>query len=382
MATCCMLLQSVVSSPKPLCSRFAKSWLSPLSAISMARAVSASRASGFQSLVQQLQSQKLGMAKNGGFKRSGVAFAILCCATTGIVPLLGIGVMLLQDESAAIPMAPPAPAPVKVDVSGLSSYSREVPDALNSMAWKRLQRLEEAFASELPGRQAAAMEAAEQARESERKAWAAAKAAENAAQRVGSEGVPSSATVPDFGDLGVDYAAWKAGAEIDHSHTTSGLHRGFWSRVVRVVTSLVPGWRMLAATSHPPEVVLTWETGPPSRCFALNGQSAKISILFWQPLRPSHMALEQSPSWAMDPRTSPKNFEVYVWPTGMDDAYSLKLGNFEFLGGSQIFNLTSEAMGTTGPMGLVRGLQVRIQSNWGEEHTSICRLRVFGNRSA
>ncbi|CAK8999829.1 SUN domain-containing protein 5 (Sad1 and UNC84 domain-containing protein 5) (Sperm-associated antigen 4-like protein) (Testis and spermatogenesis-related gene 4 protein) [Durusdinium trenchii] len=343
----------------------------------MVSALSGSRAWGFARSLQELHVQPgMQQAKKGGTKRLGVAFAALCAAATGIPPVLGVALLAFLDADVAAPAAP-MPLPTVTMEASRAADSQKAADALNEIAWKRLQRLEEAFATISHGghETTAAVEAAERAREAERKAWVAAKAAEAAAQRR-AEGRAMS-TDPML-DLGVDWAAWKAGAEIDHSHTTLGLHRNFWSRVARVMTSFAPHWRMWLRASHPPEVVLAWETGPPSKCFAFEGQSAKVSILFWRPVHPSHVAIEQSPSWALDPRASPRNLEVYAWPTGIDEPYSVKIDEFEFHGGSQVFDLTNQM----GPTGLVRGLQVRIQRNWGEDHTLLCRLRVFGNQSA
>ena len=348
----------------------------------MASAVYSSRAFCLRRSLKDLHGHLQVKAKDGTAKRLGMTFAAFCAAATSIGPLLGIAFLaLVEGEGSEVaPSAPTTPVTLIPESTGVP-LARDLrkDDGLSEMTWKRLQRLEEAFAAEKPGHAdaTAALQAAERAHDAEQKAWAAAKAAEAAAQRLA--GATSGPVVPSTSgdmtlDLGVDWAAWKAGAEIDHRHTSVGLHRGFWSRVARVVTSLVPSWRMLVTASHPPDVVLTWETGPPSRCFAFEGQSAKVSILFWHPVRPSHVALEQSPSWALDPRTSPRDFEVYVWPSGMDDPYSTRIGSFEFAGSSQVFNLTAD-------VGLVRGLQFRFERNWGEDHTLICRVRVFGNQS-
>ncbi|CAJ1416864.1 unnamed protein product [Effrenium voratum] len=225
----------------------------------------------------------------------------------------------------------------------------------------RLQRLEEALA-EAPGQQAIrdAARAADLAMQAEQKAWAAAKAARAAAAAAGA---PSEAE-----DLGMDWAAWTAGAEIDHSHTSQGLGRTLWARAGRVLACLAPSWRMSLGASQAPEVVLTWETGPPSRCFTFDGAVGELSIRFWQPLRPSHVVLEQSPNWALaNPRASPRHFEVRAWRAGDVSQYEVRLGRFEYQlaqGGSQVFNLTSDG---TALRGLVRGLQFRFEDNWGEE---------------
>ena len=55
-----------------------------------------------------------------------------------------------------------------------------------------------------------------------------------------------------------------------------------------------------------------------------------------------------------------------------------------FQGNSQVFNLTDSVRGPAChaclyEVGLVHGLQFRFLRNWGEEHTLVCRLRVFGS---
>eukprot|EP00439_Symbiodinium_sp_Y106_P086615 s158_g34.t1 len=142
--------------------------------------------------------------------------------------------------------------------------------------------------------------AADAARKSSAEARAAAERAAALAAAVGERRGTSDPTSDAIdsasdGDSGRgDWAAWSAGADIDRSHSSGGLGRSLLGRLGRVLATLVPVTRtFLGAASHSPEVVLTWETGAPSRCFAMDLPRGSLAIRFSRDIRPSHVVSPQ-----------------------------------------------------------------------------------------
>ncbi|CAE8643748.1 unnamed protein product, partial [Polarella glacialis] len=228
----------------------------------------------------------------------------------------------------------------------------------------------------------AAAAAAEKAQQQAASAASAAAASAAAASAIGGQGAPPSETFDlATAGLGVDWASWGMGAEIDHGHTSPGLGRSLLGCASRAVTSLLPSQRTLFGfVSHPPEAVLAWDSAPPSRCYSIEGNGA-VAIRFLKPVRAGHVVLEQLPSWATaKPLAAPRSFEVLAWPAdGVEESYSVKLGSFEYqLDGlrAQVFPLINDSGSVFS--GNVKGIKFSFGQNWGEEGlTMVCRLRVL-----
>uniref|UniRef100_A0A7S4RKT5 SUN domain-containing protein n=1 Tax=Alexandrium monilatum TaxID=311494 RepID=A0A7S4RKT5_9DINO len=310
----------------------------------------------------------------------GGGCAVLCAALLGIIPFLGTGVVAFlldaySGQSApAMQAAPPqhvvlqAPAaPAVLPVAGGEVAGAAVLTALDGLR-RDLQAQEHA-------RKASETATGERVRRIE--AALASGAGSGAAAGPLLQAAPESTS--EGGDvtsgLGVDWAAWSAGAEIDQAHTSAGLGRDAVGRAARVAAALLPRYRGFAGNvSHPPEVVLASESGPPSRCFTF-GPNGSVAIRFPRAVQPLHVALEQRPAWAtLRPRAAPRRFEVHVCPAGTEDEqYSVRLGAFEYaLEGPRAQAFALELPATA------QAVKFVFLSNWGEDHTSVCRLRVLG----
>lgn len=315
----------------------------------------------------------------------GVLFAVLCAAGLGIIPFLGAAVIaFLADEPSAPPAQPsvqtalPQPvvlqapaAPPVLPASGGEAGSAAVLGALETLR-RDLQAQELA-------RQTSEVATGERVRRLEEAVakTAASGAVAGPVVQVVSEGANEGGDATS--GLGVDWAAWSAGAEIDYAHTSAGLGRGALGRAARAAAALLPRYRAyLGNVSHPPEVVLASESGPPSRCFAF-GTNGSVAVRFPKPVRPLHVAVERRPDWAtLQRRAAPRRFEVRAWSAAPDaEPYSASLGAFEYaLDGprAQVFAL----QGLDAVEGGVQAVQFVFLSNWGEDYTSVCRLRVLG----
>lgn len=356
----------------------------------------------------EVPSQSDGIAQSQ-LRDFGGHFAALCSALTGILLFLVIAALVLASGEAPDNTQAPVEAQgsqsahfaTRADIFSLWREHRhreakqEVSLANTEISEERLRRLERALEEKVPAAGFDVVElAAEKATKAQEKAAAAAAAAASSASaaRAAAAGASSERhgsageSDPTIG-LGVDWAAWRAGAEIDHSHSSPGLGRNTFSRFARLVATAFPQWRMLldnAAGSHPPEIVLAWDASPPLRCFSL-APGGVLSVRFLKPLRASHVAIEQTPHWAAaKPLAAPRRFEVRAWPAMEEtEPYSIKLGAFEYqLEGlrSQVFSLTDSSGNANG--GRVQAVQFRFLDNWGEEGlTSICRVRVFGEEA-
>lgn len=310
-------------------------------------------------------------------RRLNLPIAAFCAAVTGMVPLGLMAFLLFSDVAEGFAGAAQL-AELRLSVETLRQEVRRQDPAVAS----RLLMLEEAIAGDTGAASSSvAAAAADAARKSSAEARAAAERAAALAAAVGERSGTSDPTSDAIAGLGVDWAAWSAGADIDRSQSSGGLGRSLLGRLGRVLATLVPVTRtFLGAASHSPEVVLTWETGLPSRCFELDLPRGSLAIRFSRDIRPSHVVLEQSPLWATTlPRAAPREFHVDVWPSEGDlEPYAITVGSYEYqLTGprSQVFAVN----GTAGSvLSHVRGLRIRVESNWGEDHTLLCRVRVFG----
>mmetsp|Transcript_35362 Transcript_35362/g.75376 ORF Transcript_35362/g.75376 Transcript_35362/m.75376 type:complete len:424 (+) Transcript_35362:99-1370(+) len=204
---------------------------------------------------------------------------------------------------------------------------------------------------------------------------------------------------PTAGVAGVDWAAWSAGADIDHSATSWGLGRdaspsGLLHRATRVMATVLPQYRAhIGPVSHPPSVVLAADAAPPSRCFRFEG-SGSIAIRLLHPRKLTHLVLERLLDWAdLEPEASPRFFSAAAeladvgrgdLTTGDDvaeDAYRHSLGDFEYAlhgGRAQAFALPPSTSGTR----LIRGVKLTFHRNWGGSFTSLCRVRLLGPHAA
>ncbi|CAE7653390.1 denD, partial [Symbiodinium sp. CCMP2456] len=235
-------------------------------------------------------------------RRLNLPIAAFCAAVTGMVPL-GLMALLLFSDVAEGPPAVSVPtasqtldssfagaaqlAELRLSMETLRQEMRRQDPAVAS----RLSMLEEAIAGDAGAASSSvASAAADAARKSSAEARAAAERAAALAAAVGERSGTSDPTADAIAGLGVDWAAWSAGADIDRSQSSGGLGRSLLGRLGRVLATLVPVTRtFLGAASHSPEVVLTWETGPPSRCFALDLPRGSLAIRFSRDIRPSHV---------------------------------------------------------------------------------------------
>jgi hypothetical protein len=323
----------------------------------------------------------------------GGPFAVLCGALTGIVPFVVIAIIAIALADSGEPTKPDVPPMVPVStapqaVDGLwaelqrQASAQRVSEATQMM---RLQRIEEALNSDSGGRgseASAAVVAAERARDKAEAAAKAAIAASKAASKGTAQTIDSSSDA--LAGLGIDWASWSMGAQIDRSATSPGLGRnsGSLGALRRLLELLAPSvGRRYLPVSQPPEVVLTSVAAPPSRCFTIDSSSGSIAIRFVKSIRPAHVVIEQMPQWATDrPMATPRHVEIFALPSNSESSeYVTKVASFEYqLEGPrlQVFALASES----GEIlhGKVDGLKFAFQSNWGEDITLICRVRVFG----
>jgi len=188
----------------------------------------------------------------------------------------------------------------------------------------------------------------------------------------------SSESVNLADTLGIDWAAWTAGAEIDHSHTSAGLGRNPAGRLMRAITGrFAPQWRSFASNvSQPPEVVLAADSSPPSRCFSFSGNGT-LAIRLSRGVHLTHVVVEQLPVWAMThAKATPRFFEVRATPSSVPaDQYSVALGKFEYaLDGKRAQAFALEH----GTHKRWQAIQLLFFGNWGDDHTAVCRIRAMG----
>jgi len=181
---------------------------------------------------------------------------------------------------------------------------------------------------------------------------------------------------------GIDWAAFSAGGEIDRAFTSSGLGRSPAGRISRGVAWLLPRFRAyIGNVSHPPEVALASDSAPPSKCFCFEGTQGTIAVRLLRAVRITHVVIEQRPQWAtVLPRAAPRSFQVHGMPAENSvnevSSYTLSLGEFEYqMDGprTQVFLLSVSAMHQQ-----VQAVKFTFLQNWGEDHTSVCRVRVLG----
>lgn len=283
---------------------------------------------------------------------------ILCCvAFAGFVVLFMIGlILLLSDEDP--PAAPQVPTiiaspPQMIHAGGVGTESHLLAGALDQLRRdmqsqeRARQQSEDSLLSQL--------------------------------RRLGRSGVTASSQ-DMAANYGADFAAHAAGGSIDHAHTSES-GRGVLGRLKRLIVLVRPGLReTMGPVLHPPEVALAADSSPPSRCFVLQ-DGGSVAIRLGKSVRPTHVALEKPPPDALlAPKSMPRRFEVYVWRASEGARpYGELVGKFQYeLDGprTQFFDF-----GSTLPekVRLVRGVKFVFLGNWGEDFTSVCRLRVFGD---
>lgn len=297
----------------------------------------------------------------------GGPFAVLCASMASIVPLLGIACLALfwGDDTKV--------APVTLDTSsravtavGTGNAAAEfgLSDAISSLRQELGNQLQKQESARL-STEASVMTRLgrlESGLSSSGRSW----------------GGRASANAVDATDgLGVDWASWSGGAEIDHGYTSTGVGRGLTGRAARALSKLAPRWRTsVANVSPPPEVVLAADSAPPSTCFVMANAPGKLAIRLPRPVYATHVAVERLPSWAEErPEASPRSFEVRAW---LDDVgslpYAAVVGVFEYkLAGprSQAFELKMKSKA-------IKAVQFVFDGSWGDDHISVCRLRIFG----
>lgn len=150
--------------------------------------------------------------------------------------------------------------------------------------------------------------------------------------------------------------------------------------MTRLLLFVNPSFRQtVGPASHPPEVVLAADAAPPSRCFKFEG-SGNVAIRFSRPVRIAHVALEKPPPEALlAPKSMPRRFSVFAWRASEGSRpYGELVGEFQYeLEGprNQVFTLGSAS---SEKMHLAQALKFVLHDNWGEDFTSVCRLRAFG----
>lgn len=175
--------------------------------------------------------------------------------------------------------------------------------------------------------------------------------------------------------LGVDWAARTSGASIDHANTSPALGLDVSGSISRAIAAVMPRYKShVGMVSHAPEVALAVDAAPPSRCFAFHGNGT-LAVQLSRAMAPTHAVVERLvSSWAQEPLTAPKHVEVMARLEGAA-LYVESLGTFEYLldgPQAQVFSLQ-------GPSRPVRALMFRFGANWGADHTSICRVRIFAS---
>lgn len=314
----------------------------------------------------------------------GGHFALLCAALAGIVPFLGIAIFVCigpgEDSASAASMKHLLTLPQGGGAEG-------VDNSVGSHLATVLHGLQQTLRQQEIARQASDATITERMRRLEDTLVAHVAAVSTAALPAGpARAVPQFLlpVSPDGGDqiagLGIDWAAWGAGAEIDHGSTSWGLGRkpsasGLMGRAARLVAAVLPRYRAYAGNvSHPAEVVLAADSAPPSKCFSFWGNGT-VAIRLLQPRRASHVVLEQMPAWAtLLPQAAPRHFQVKAWEEGEAEPYRTTLGSFEYaLAGPR-----AQAFALSAASRRARGFQFSFQGSWGAEHTSVCRLRVLG----
>lgn len=302
------------------------------------------------------------------FRSFGLPFAVCCAAIAGIVPLFGVGLVALLsgDGGSPAPAIHAVPIPsIAPPVLHSDASSTDVLVALDSLRRDMQQR-------------EGARQAYDEAVVARVRRLETAAVAHSPSSKRGAMGWSAQATDPTAG-LGVDWASWTAGAEIDYGYTSTGLGRSILGRASRLVTSLLPRYRVYAGNvSHPPDVVLAADFAPPTKCFAFQGEGT-IAIRFPRVVSPTHIVMEQRPSLAtLHPEAAPRHFEVRAWLAQPGaEPYSESLGTFEFKLGdapAQAFPVQSARDSS------VKAVQFVFRENWGQDYTSVCRLRVLSFR--
>jgi len=255
------------------------------------------------------------------FRSFGLHFALLCAALAGIVPFLGMGIVALldalSDRSSALQvpthfqMSPPS-FPVDPSSDGVVAQLSGAIDSL-SRAMQQQEAAQRQSQADTTVKLRRLEDGLSEARST------ASYVAEHLAASTGKvAALDADADASDLLGLGVDWAAWTAGAEIDHSATSRGLGRepsaaGFAARTARVVAAAFPRYRsFVGKLSPPPEVVLAADSAPPSRCFIFEGQGV-LTVRLAQPHSLNHIVLERMASWAMlHPQSTPRHFQVHV----------------------------------------------------------------------
>jgi len=304
-------------------------------------------------------------------KSAGTIFAVLCAALAGVVPFIAIACIALWNSDGTS--------------EGTSSIPHKMMDFhlyLNSLS--SLTSMRAAGTSD-----AQLLVENEQRRAVEMATAVRIDRLEKALNEVANI-VPGPLVSADHGTLrhqdvandivstlGFDWAALPAGGRVEATLTSQGLGRGILGRMSRAVSMLLPDYfAQCINVSYPAEVVLAVDSVPPSKCFTFRGDGS-VAIRFVRSIQPAHVVVEQMPIWATPhAHAAPRHFEIVAWGMGTDSgsqAHSVSLGKFEFMlhgPRAQVFrvNSTSDA---------VRVLQFKFGKNWGEDYTSICRLRVM-----
>lgn len=309
----------------------------------------------------------------------GSHFALLCAAIAGIVPLLAIGFLAFMSNetpasgSVVVPVISPAVASPPRMESSLSLGSIDAVQVLAGLEGLRLdlRRQEESFAE---------AQAASASRIGRLESISA-----RETQMPSPPTLPAVSLVSDASPLlalGVDWAAYGAGADIDSDNTSPGLGRDVVGRTTKLLAMLLPRYRNhFGNVSHHPTVVLAADNGPPSKCLTLDSGGGFVAIKFVKPVFVKHVAIEALPPWAMlHAGATPRRFQVRAWQIGDGEAgaepYSANLGDFEYRLDGPSIQVFSLGQGSTDSK--VKAVQLRFTENWGEEFTSICRIRVLG----
>jgi len=298
--------------------------------------------------------------------------AVLCACFVVLVPFLGFTTVGAFIWSAAAGGSEGDKAPA---TAGGSVDVRRVADAVDALRQDLRSHVDE-DRREVSGASSAAV-AAHVRRLEQTVAAATAASAATAARAPAAAGGAG-----DVAGLGFDWAAWSAGAEIDAGHTSAGIGRGLVGRTARALATLLPHHRARVAwVSHPAEVVLAADSAPPSRCFTFQGNGT-LAVRLARGVLPTHVVVEQPPAVATErPRAAPRHVEVRVWPVEEDDAssalpgpYGTRAGAFEYA----LLGPRAQVFALDAGLPLARAVQFVFGGSWGEDHTSVCRLRVLG----
>lgn len=205
---------------------------------------------------------------------------------------------------------------------------------------------------------------------------AAAKEAARISRRAGKEwsGGQFGSFVERFAgdkDLPADFALASAGGTITYSQPSGWeQYLKFGKRYVDAMLGsgpITPEWPRLAGRMLDADVL-------PGNCWAFQGNAGEVGIKFGRAMRAESVTMEHTPKASVvSTDSAPRRFEVKGMIFGGGE---VDLGEFEFdIDGGHLQRFEVKKSDKT-----LRGVMLRIKSNWGASHTTVYRFRVHGTQ--